>query len=146
MDSRSETVELRDKATGAPAGTLEIGTVVHNGREYAAQGAMITDDRLVAYLQGDYDNRDARGIPQYRTMAGGTVYEPRTGDVTTWNGQIIGRYYVTGRAHGWHGTRLVTVRIFLTDGRQFVGKGQGSGMIIKARRARTTEPGTVPKP
>lgn len=116
------------QGTIAPGSAFaEIGTITHEGREYAACGAYITDDRLVAYL--------------HRPPEPGPYRRPRIGDrgdVQTWDGTRIGDYVVSGvwstpRSHT--SSTRESVRIRLTDGRRYTGRSFGAGMIVHAKRA-----------
>lgn len=120
MNFRSET-----QGTVAPGETFaELGTVVFQGQEFSSQGAYIADDRLVAYL----------GIP----IGVKSAEYPRThGRVQTWNGRDIGRYIIVKSwrvrtCYDWYEMHQVSIR--LEDGRQYQGRSQGPGMIVKARR------------
>lgn len=124
------TFEPRHKGTLAPGETFaERGECIilpreidHQATIYAAGGAFVDDRHLVCY-------------PAAPDVQGGPM-----GDVRTWSGRTIGRYRVTGRASGWRDesgrrTPLVCYRIQLEDGRCYVGKGLGSEMMLRARRA-----------
>jgi hypothetical protein len=65
METQVETVETTNGAT------LELATIIYNGNEYTAQGALIDTERglAVAYVSDD-------------------------GTLTDWEGNQIGRYHV----------------------------------------------------
>lgn len=132
MDSATERLTLTFPGSDVSAGFVESATITHNGHAYTNQGAYVSPTHLIAYLSGD---KAGRQLFKYRSMGGTDMYEPATGIVTTWQGERIGRYDVTGTAWGFNGTRLYTVRIVLDSGEVFNGKGQGTGMLIKARRS-----------
>lgn len=125
MESKTETLNGID-ARGNAA-TLELGTIVHEGRAFTAQGSLVSDNRLVCYLAGDDRFIGARG------------------EARTWNGARLGSYVITGRwearffgRRSWIGSHYHSVRITLSDGREYVGRGFGNGMVCFARRARRT--------
>lgn len=123
IESKTETLIGHD-ARGIAA-TLEVGTIVHEGRAFTAQGALVSDDRLVCYLSGADSFIGARG------------------EARTWNGARLGTYEITGRwearffgRRSWMASHYHSVRITLQDGREYVGRGFGNGMVCFARRAR----------
>lgn len=133
MDHRTERLTLTFPGSDVSAGFVESATIEHAGQTFTNQGAYVSPTHLTAYLAGDsarYGQRFA-----YRMMGGGTKYEPNGGTVTTWTGERLGTYRVTGESYGLHGTRLYHVRIVLDSGAIFNGKGLGAGMLIKARRS-----------
>lgn len=110
MNTRTERHEL-------PNGFIEVGTVTHEGREYSADGAMVTDKTIMVYPDAD------QGLGW--------------GDVTSWRGRKLGRFEITGRARGFNDVELTCYRITLNDGRVYVGRGLGAGMALRARRAKS---------
>lgn len=110
----------------------EIGTMSHDGTDFAAGGAYITDDRMVAYL-GSIDTV----IPHGEGVAIDRRPSKGDGNVQTWQGINIGRYSIvkSWRVHSMHGTHdMNQVSIRLTDGRRYNGRSQGPNMIVTARR------------
>jgi len=98
-------------------GYSEIGSFVHEGREFKAGGAAVTDAHLIAYLGKDFT-------------------------VTTWDGHVIGQYRVlstwkTPRSM-WSST-MSSVVVRLHDGRTYTGRSAGVGMTVKARRSKRWE-------
>lgn len=119
MNTRTERHTTRD-------GFVEVGIVEHNGREYASGGASVSDTHLVCY-------------PRPPQMVG-TVYanDQAHGQVTNWGDEVLGTYRITGYAGGFNGVKLTCYRVRLDDGREYVGRGLGPGMILECRRAAKT--------
>ena len=111
MNFKSQT-----QGTVAPgAAFAELATVVHEGREFIAGGAFVTDDRLIAYLNGPEGNWI----------------------VQTWNGVRIGTACATTSwpmPRSWVGSRMYQVSIRLDDGRRYQGRSFGSNMSVRAKR------------
>lgn len=105
----------------APNVSAEVGTVEHQGREYSAGGAYVDDYRIVGYLPcGADDGRFGRG------------------EFTAWDGSIIGRYEVlsTWRTpRSWLSSHQVSALVTLRDGRKYIVRGGGAGLLMRGRRA-----------
>lgn len=137
MDYRTDTAP-----TGA--GELaEVGTVTHNGREFSAMGAAITDTYARVYvgaLVNPYypDGRElARGYGRLPTW-----YRARY-VATTWDGRAIGELaeVSTWRVpNGWVSGWVHAYRLTLTDGRRYAVRGSGAGMVASGRRMKTDAP------
>lgn len=114
----------------APGVTFETGTIVHEGREFSAGGAEVTPEHLFAYLGAGCSNYGrVRSSRSSRTE----VCTERSGPVTTWQGETIGRYTLKSSREQW-GTRVYYVRITLTGGAIYYGRSQGSGKCVNAKR------------
>lgn len=104
---------------------VQVGIVTHEGRDYHALGATISDDYLAAYLKP-------------RDM--GPNVKANGGTLTTWEGKPIGRYIITGRWEWWNSwcslVRMESVLCILDDGRRYVGRKSQDWDLIKARRAK----------
>jgi hypothetical protein len=92
-------------------GKVEVGIVEHDGREYAALGSVITDERITAYLGKD-------------------------GQLTTWDGRVIGRYNVVT---SWPTPRsYVSSRMWQVEGwigqACYTGRSAGEGMVFHGKR------------
>ena len=93
-------------------------TIEHEGRKFTSEGAVVTDELLIAYPDKD-------------------------GILKEWHGNIIGTYSVIssrpavffGR-RSWIGSRYYYMRAHLTDGRWYSLRGFGEGMIAKGKRIR----------
>lgn len=97
----------------------------YGGRDFTAGGVFVGDLHLICY--------PAR--PDFSS--------PAHGDVRTWDGRTIGRYAVTGHASGFGG-RLTCYRVTLDDGRVYVGRGLGHGLILRCRRVTSQRTTHVP--
>lgn len=108
------------KVTKHGGNLREVGTIVYQGVEYTAEGTHITDSYAVVYITSD----------------------KRKGNVTTWDGQVIGTYEETGkwkRRHPVSGApwTIRTVRVTLTDGRTYVGRyGPDNTNVVRLRRVK----------
>ena len=134
MDSRVDVMVDDTRA-------VEVGTIIHEGREFAAQGFSIDVERgrMVGYVNEDRD--PPHGFP----------YEAPLLRLTTWEGDTVALLYRTdghyrnvpfGRAKhagpiGWHGTRLFSYQTRTpVAGYYWYGRGLGVGMALKLRRGR----------
>lgn len=162
MNHSTDRLTLTFPGTDVPVGFVESATIEYAGHKFTNQGAYVSPTHLTAYLRGatvvpapnqaptsgTYPHPGAYHVTAdgqtlaspapifaYRSVNGTNVYEPRFGAVTTWSGEPIGEYHVTGTSYGFHGTRLYHVEIRLTSGAVYVGKGTGTGMLIRARRS-----------
>lgn len=106
MNSKSETV------TATNGATVEIGTIVHEGREFAAQGSVIDEQQgvIVGYPKG---NR-----------------------LQTWNGKdiegLVLRVTSTWRVRSWIGSHMNAYSATY-KGRRYHGRGFGDGMSLTLR-------------
>lgn len=99
-------------------------TIQHKGHTFTSGGAVISDQFVTCYLPcGADDSRiGACGI------------------VTIWHGEQIGTYRITGRwriPNSCWSTHMISVRIRLADGREYVGRSLGAGMVVNAKRAKS---------
>jgi hypothetical protein len=93
-------------------------TITHAGRSYTANGAAISDARIVCYIGND-------------------------NTVTDWHGNVIGTYRVTssrpavffGR-RSFYGSRYYYMRVTLHDGRVYAVRGFGKSMIAQGKRVK----------
>lgn len=114
MESKS--TGLVDVATGVQA---EVGTVVHEGREYRSGGAYVDDYAIVGYLKG----RDDRYC---------------SGEFQTWNGDTIGHYVILSTwktPRSYLSDRMISAEVTLRDGRKYIVRGAGNGMLARGKRA-----------
>jgi hypothetical protein len=91
-------------------GNTEICIVIHNGREYVALGAVISDTHITAYLGKD-------------------------GKLTNWRGDAIGTYRITS---SWPTPRSYVSstmnQVYATvDGRTYQGRSAGVGMVFNGK-------------
>jgi hypothetical protein len=109
-----------DTGTGPSGERVEVGTVVHEGREYRAYGMVIDHKRgrVTAYIGFDPDPNG---------------YYP----VTTWDGEVIGRVRVVSSwsVPGPEGSRMYAYRGAI-ENIPYSGRGQGPGMVAHFKRTR----------
>lgn len=91
-------------------------TYTFQGTEFSSGGALVTEDRLIAYPAAD-------------------------GLLKDWHGNTIGRWEelssrpaVFFGKHSWMGSRYYYMRAYLPGGRQYSLRGFGVGMVAKGRR------------
>lgn len=94
-------------------GNVEVGVVEHEGREYRALGAVVTENTIAAYLGKD-------------------------GQLTNWGGEVIGTYRITA---SWYTPRsFVSSRMFqvraTVNGVTYTGRSAGVGMLYRGRRVK----------
>ena len=94
-------------------------TVTHNGHSFTAGGAVVTNDRLIAYPAENGILQDWHGnaIGTWRTISA----RPAT---------FFGR-------HSWQGSRYYFMRA-VVNGRAYSLRGFGPGMIAMGRALKTT--------
>lgn len=98
----------------------EIGTITYQGADFTAQGTTITDTHGTVYITSD----------------------KRRGDVTTWGGEVIGRYEETGKWKRRHPRTgypytIRTVRVILADGRTYTGRyGPDGCQAVRIKRVK----------
>src|SRR5438552_4232374 len=99
MDTRSE-----------QHGNVEVGIIVHAGREYSALGAVVTDTHVTAYLG-------------------------KNGQLTNWNGETIGTYRITRtwRTPKSYVSETMSQVYATVNGRTYTGRSAGVGMIFNGR-------------
>jgi hypothetical protein len=106
MESHSET-RVVDGAT------VELATVVHEGREFTNLGAVVADDYVVAYLGKD-------------------------GKLTDWQGNVIGTYRTVSSwrtPNSWVSSTMSAVHA-VVNGRTYKGRSAGVGMLFRGKIAR----------
>lgn len=91
-------------------GNVEIGTIIHEGKEWSAMGSVVTDSYCVGYLGKD-------------------------GRLTNWNGAVIGTYRVTSM---WRTPRSYVSatmnQVYATvNGRTYQGRSAGEGMVFRGK-------------
>lgn len=93
---------------------VEIGRIEHAERTFDALGYTRTEEGLTAYL-GKY------------------------GDLTKWDGTVIGRYYIsaTWRTAGSYVSSTTSqVYATLADGTKWTGRSAGEGMVFNGKRVK----------
>ena len=95
-------------------GFVELGIVEHEGREFSAGGAVVDEYAIVGYFGS-------------------------TGDTfTDWQGNTIGHYVILSTwktPRSWLSDRQVSALVTLRDGRKYIVRGGGNGMLARGRRA-----------
>lgn len=106
MQSRSETL------TATNGATVEVGTVVHEGREFAAQGSVIDEQTgvIVGYPKGD----------RLQTWGGKDIEGLKLRVVSTWS------------VRSWIGSTMYAYSA-VYNGRKYHGRGFGDGMSLVLR-------------
>ena len=96
-------------------GNVEVGVVIHKGREYSALGSVIEGDRIAAYLGKD-------------------------GQLTKWDGSIIGIYKITATWSTPQSFVSSTMNQVYAkvDGQWYVGRSAGQGMLFRGRKVRNS--------
>lgn len=104
--------EWQTSADGAAR--VEVGTFVHEGKEYAATGAAVTPDYLACYPRAD-------------------------GTVADWAGNVLGTYRVVSSrpavffgVRSWQGSRYFYMRATV-GGRVYALRGFGVGMLARGK-------------
>jgi hypothetical protein len=101
-------------------GLVELGTIMHEGREYAALGATVDEYHIAGYFAGQDRHRGDRG------------------EFRTWDGAVLGHYVVLSAwqtRHSWLSDRQISARVTLRDGRQYVVRGGGNGLLGRGKRS-----------
>jgi hypothetical protein len=99
MDTRSE-----------QHGNVEVGVIVHEGREFKALGSVIDGGRIAAYLG-------------------------KAGQLTKWSGEVIGTYQVTRtwrRPRNYVSSTLSQVYATV-EGKRYTGRSAGEGMLFRGK-------------
>jgi hypothetical protein len=94
-------------------GNVEVGIVTHEGRDYRARGAVVTDTHVYAYLGKD-------------------------GVLTNWHGDTIGTYVITSTwstPRSWFSSSMHQVYATI-GGKVFTGRSAGVGMYFKGHVVR----------
>lgn len=92
-------------------GNTEVGIVTHNGREFAALGSVIEPTHIVAYLG-------------------------KGGQLTKWDGTVIGHYNVVTTwptPHSYVSSTMSQVEAWVGP-RCYTGRSAGEGMVFKGKR------------
>lgn len=104
-----------------------------NGQEFAANGAVVTEDRIVCYAK-----KPANAIQQ--TLINGQMgkFTQTSGwTFTDWHNNRIGSGAVTGTWRvGPYRTKMFSFIVRLPDGRRFNCRGQGDGMVATGKLAK----------
>lgn len=88
-------------------------TITHEGQSFTAGGAVITDDRIIAYLG-------------------------KNGVLTDWHGNAIGKYQITSTwktPHSYLSSTMNAVHAKV-DGKLFKGRSAGEGMSFTGKLAK----------
>ena len=112
MQSKASSVTLQNGAI------VETGTIVHNGHEFSATGAVI--DTSNGILMGYPKHGNGNGVPNV---------------LRTWAGQTIAELEITGHSRGFHGVKLTHYACDY-QGHRYSGKGSGEGMSLVLRKGR----------
>lgn len=109
-------MEIRTEVAAGPEGaTAEIVTLVHEGREFSALGAVV--NHAEGYLVG-YVSADGKSL----TKSGGEAICPL---------QFVSKYRVYSTKWGsW--TEMFCYRATV-EGHRYHGRGQGPGMLLRMR-------------
>ena len=94
----------------------ESCTFTFQGTEYTAGGAVITEDRIIAY-----------------PADGGILQDCHGNTIGRWE-ELSSRPAVFFGHHSWMGSRYYYMRAYLPGGRQYSLRGFGVGMIARGRR------------
>ena len=94
-------------------GAIEVGIVVHEGREFSALGSVIDGERIAAYLGKD-------------------------GQLTKWNGEVLGTYRIT---RTWRTPRSYVSstmhQVYATvNGKTYTGRSAGEGMLFRGKECK----------
>ena len=94
-------------------GNVEIGIFEHNGQEYTALGSVIGENHMTAYLGKD-------------------------GQLTMWNGDVIGTYHISST---WKTPRSFVSSTMhqvyaVVNGVTYTGRSAGEGMLFRGRKVR----------
>lgn len=116
--------------TGPNGEKVETGTFVHQGQEFSAGGAVVTETHAIGYPKFD-EIHYSRGIGPASTSIA------LEGTMRDWSGNIIG----TCKIKAWWpirsfiGDRMYQIEATI-DGRTYTGRGLGSNMIWKGKLKR----------
>ena len=113
MEQTQTADTLRAEQYATEGGMIEIGTIVHDGREFSSGGAAISEYAIVGYFG-----------------TGGTF--------TDWAGNVIGHYRVLSKwstPRSWLSSFQLSAEVTLRDGRKYIVRGAGEGMLGRGRRA-----------
>lgn len=106
------TTQFRSETITTNGATVEVGTVTHNGREFAALGSVIDE------------------------VSGVIVGYPKGDKLQTWNGQNIDgltlRITSSWAVRSWIGSRMYAYSATY-KGRKYHGRGFGDGMSLRLR-------------
>lgn len=105
-----------DTLTATNGAQIEVGTITHEGRDFAAMGSVIDESQGVIV-----------GYPEGSTLK-------------TWNGQVIDglRLFVTSSwrtPRSYVGDRMYSYRATY-KGRRYHGRGYGDGMLLRLRASK----------
>jgi hypothetical protein len=103
--------------------SLEIATIGHNGKEYSAMGAYISDDYVVGYIS---KAEPVEGFPNMKPQHW----------LTTWEGEKIGRAYFVSTwrlsISSYISSTMSQIEVNIA-GKVFTGRGYGVGMVWKGK-------------
>jgi hypothetical protein len=111
-------MKTRIKLVHGPAGeSAELATVIHNGREYTAYGAVRTDTTIAGYVHRD----GATGAYRLRTWGG----EDMGIDLLPRGSWPCPRGVFSTRMHAWRA---------VIDGVTYSGRNGGTNLLLVLRR------------
>lgn len=116
---RTERGTVVERESGKPVGFGEIGTIIHEGQEFSAQGAYVDPDHAAGYPKFEVSERIG---------AAGTL--------TDWAGKEIGSCLITASwpIRSWMGPTMFQIRVFIPGHGAYTGRGMGNGMIWRGRK------------
>ena len=88
-------------------------TIEHEGQQFSYGGAVVTDQFIVVYPRSD-------------------------GKVTDWHGNVLGEAFVLSSwriPNSYIASRMYSYAVYV-NGVRYVGRGTGTGMILRARRSK----------
>jgi hypothetical protein len=94
-------------------GNVEVGIIAYEGREYAALGSVIEGERIAAYLG-------------------------KNGQLTKWDGTVIGTYRVTStwRTPRSYVSSTQSQVYAIVNGRKYTGRSAGEGMLFRGKQVK----------
>lgn len=118
--SKTERCKVVERESGKPVGFCEVGTFVHDGQEFSAQGAYV-------------DPEHAAGYPKFE----GSERVGAAGKLTDWAGKEIGSCLITAAwpIRSWMGPTMFQIRVFIPGHGAYTGRGMGNGMLWRGRKA-----------
>lgn len=104
--------------TATNGAQIEVGTITHEGRDFAALGSVVDEQNGVI------------------------VGYPKDGRLHTWDGQLIdglGMLFITSSwamPRSWIGSRMYAYRATY-KGKRYHGRGFGDGMLLRLRASKS---------
>lgn len=117
-------MEYRSETRVVDGATVELATVVHEGREFINLGAVISDSYVAGYLQSTKDSHGER--------------MNAVGNLTDWHGNVIGTYRIVKM---WRTPRSYVSDVMCAvhatvNGNLYKGRSAGCGMLFKGKLAK----------